>query len=86
MFRLFLITVALFINSNLQAQTVPSAQTIPYTQDFAGLLSTSTTYPAGWQGWQLGTTSSCELQNYGTHGQFIVVGEQYCTYYNRWNS
>ncbi|MBP7243839.1 MAG: hypothetical protein KBA99_00905 [Bacteroidia bacterium] len=62
MFRLFLITVALFINSNLQAQTVPSAQTIPYTQDFAGLLSTSTTYPAGWQGWQLGTTSSASFR------------------------
>ncbi|MBK9639060.1 MAG: hypothetical protein IPO63_15180 [Bacteroidetes bacterium] len=62
MFRLLLISVALFIASNLQAQTVPAAQAIPYTQDFVGLLSTSTTYPAGWQGWQLGTTSTSSFR------------------------
>ena len=62
MFRLLLISVALFIASNLKAQTVPAAQVIPYTQDFAGLLSSSTTFPAGWQGWQLGTTSSSSFR------------------------
>ncbi len=62
MFRLLLISFVLFITSNLQAQTVPAAQAIPYTQDFTGLLATSTTYPAGWQGWQLGTTSSTSFR------------------------
>ncbi len=62
MFRLLLISVALFIVSNLKAQTVPAAQAIPYTQDFAGLLSSSTTYPSGWQGWQVGTTSSSSFR------------------------
>ena len=62
MFRFLLIAVVLFIASNLQAQTVPAAQAIPYMQDFSGLLSTSTTYPAGWQGWQLGTTSTSSFR------------------------
>ncbi|MGZ4060289.1 MAG: T9SS type A sorting domain-containing protein [Bacteroidia bacterium] len=35
------------------AATNPSAQSLNYTQDFSGLASTSTTYPAGWQGWQI---------------------------------
>jgi hypothetical protein len=26
---------------------------LPYSQDFSTLAHTSTTYPAGWQGWQL---------------------------------
>ncbi|MBK7936523.1 MAG: hypothetical protein IPJ82_05315 [Lewinellaceae bacterium] len=31
------------------------AQSLPYTQSFAGLAHSGTTYPAGWQGWQLST-------------------------------
>src|SRR5580765_3103743 len=34
-----------------QAQTNPTPQSLPYTQDFRALTSSSTTYPAGWQGW-----------------------------------
>lgn len=62
MFRSLLLSVALFIASNLQAQTIPSAQTIPYTQDFTSLVASSTTYPAGWQGWQLATSSSSNFR------------------------
>ncbi|REJ82829.1 MAG: hypothetical protein DWQ44_01560 [Bacteroidetes bacterium] len=40
------------------AQTAPAAQTLPYTQNFSGLLHTSTTYPAGLQGWTLGTSNT----------------------------
>jgi hypothetical protein len=39
------------------AQTNPGAQSLPYTQNFSGLVWTSTTYPAGWQGWQIGTSA-----------------------------
>lgn len=35
------------------AQTDPTPQALPYTQDFAGLTWTSTTYPAGWEGWKI---------------------------------
>ncbi len=40
------------------SQTVPAAQSLPYSQDFSTLLSSSGTYPAGWQGWQLSTSGS----------------------------
>lgn len=40
------------------SQTVPAAQTLPYSQDFAALAAASTTYPAGWQGWQLNAGGS----------------------------
>lgn len=34
----------------VQAQTDPTPQTLPYSQNFSGLPHTSSTYPAGWQG------------------------------------
>lgn len=37
------------------SQTNPSPQTLPYSQNFDALDSTSTIYPAGWQGWTLAT-------------------------------
>lgn len=37
----------------LYAQSNPTAQSLPYTQDFSGLLHTATTYPAGMQGWTI---------------------------------
>ncbi|MBK7965134.1 MAG: SprB repeat-containing protein [Bacteroidetes bacterium] len=61
MFLLLLLSLAMFIAFNLQAQTIPTAQIIPYTQDFSGVAAASTTYPAGWQGWQLGTTSTANF-------------------------
>jgi hypothetical protein len=42
----------------ITAQTDPSPQSLPYTQDFSTLAWTSTTYPAGWQGWELNTSGS----------------------------
>ena len=40
----------------------PSAQTIPYVQDFSALSHASTTYPTGWQGWRLGNTPSTSFR------------------------
>ncbi|RYE22262.1 MAG: ExeM/NucH family extracellular endonuclease [Sphingobacteriales bacterium] len=37
------------------AQTNPTAQSLPYTEDFSTLTHASTTYPAGWQGWTVAT-------------------------------
>lgn len=48
--------ILLLLQIQVSAQTVPAAQSLPYTQDFAALASTSTVYPAGWQGWQLSAT------------------------------
>ena len=38
------------------AQTHPTPQVIPYSQDFSTLAHSSTTYPAGWQGWTVSTS------------------------------
>lgn len=32
-------------------QTIPVAQSLPYSQNFASFTGSTTTYPAGWQGW-----------------------------------
>ena len=40
------------------AQTIPAAQSLPYSQDFSSLVASSTTYPAGWQGWTLSGAGS----------------------------
>ena len=42
----------------LKAQTNPVAQSLPYTQNFNSLISTSTTYPLGFQGWNLSSGGS----------------------------
>jgi hypothetical protein len=50
-------------SSRQTAQTVftdsdPAPRSLPYSQDFSTLLHSATTYPAGWQGWQLAATGS----------------------------
>ena len=74
MFRILLLSVVVLISSNLHAQTIPAAQTIPYTQDFSGLAAASTTYPTGWQGWQIGTTSSSSFRTTGATANSNLLG------------
>lgn len=54
-----------FCNGLLFSQTAPTPQTLPYTQDFSSLASSSTTYPTGLNGWRL---SSSNPSNYNTGG------------------
>lgn len=42
----------------IYAQTIPVAQTLPYSQDFSSLAASSAVYPAGWQGWTLSGAGS----------------------------
>jgi hypothetical protein len=45
-----------FFSANIFAQaTSPAAQSLPFNQNFDKLSSTSTTYPAGFQGWNTNT-------------------------------
>ncbi|NVO18463.1 MAG: chitobiase/beta-hexosaminidase C-terminal domain-containing protein [Bacteroidetes bacterium] len=44
--------------TGVNAITNPVPQAIPYSQDFSALVWASTTYPAGWQGWQIGSPSA----------------------------
>ncbi len=47
-----------FISKVAQSQTNPTPQSLPYTQSFGALVSTSTVYPVGLQGWNLSTSGS----------------------------
>lgn len=40
------------------AQTTPSAQNLPYNQDFSALTHSAVTYPSGWMGWSVGTSTT----------------------------
>lgn len=54
--RIPIIIILLLIAAGAHAQTNPSAQSLPYGEDFSSLAHTGTTYPAGLQGWQVTTT------------------------------
>ena len=75
----FFTAIFLLIGQQVFSQTVPSAQTIPYTQDFSGLVATSTTYPAGWQGWQLGTTSSSNFRTTAPTANSLLLASSTAT-------
>jgi len=56
MVRLYLIPVFVLFGINTYAQTNPAAQALNFSQNFSGLVATSTTYPAGFQGWTISTS------------------------------
>ncbi|MFN8143192.1 MAG: T9SS type A sorting domain-containing protein [Bacteroidia bacterium] len=68
LFSLVTETIQLF------AQTAPTAQSIPYSQDFSGLAVSSTTYPAGWQGWTLATASGSTFRTTAATGNSNLLG------------
>lgn len=51
------------------AQTMPVAQSLPYTQNFSGLDYTAITYPAGFQGW---TASTAPGSAYNTSATMVA--------------
>ncbi|MEN3039390.1 MAG: hypothetical protein ABDI07_09630, partial [Candidatus Kryptonium sp.] len=55
---LLIASFLLFVLNLIQSQTIPPAQSLPYSQDFSTLPHSSSTYPAGWQGWTIGTNPS----------------------------
>ena len=57
-FRFSSIVVFCFSCLIVQAQTNPAPQSLPYTQTFGTLVATSSTFPAGWQAWNLSLTGS----------------------------
>ena len=56
---LSLFVCALFSTTVAIAQTNPTPQSMPYTQNFSAYTGSTTTYLAGWQGWTIaGSTST----------------------------
>lgn len=61
--KIILVILCSFIFlSSLYSQTNPTAQTLPYSQDFSSLLWTSTVYPTGIQGWIYSTSPTGAFQ------------------------
>lgn len=51
--------IAIFYSAISIAQTNPTPQAMPYTQNFSSYTGATTVYPAGWQGWTItGSTST----------------------------
>ena len=65
--KIFTLITGLVAVVFINAQTNPSPQSIPYSQDFGSLSSTSTTYPAGWQGWTIATTLPTGSTSFSTN-------------------
>jgi hypothetical protein len=63
----FVLAISCLILTQQQSwgQTNPTAQSLPYTQDFSGLATSSTTYPAGWQGWTISTSPGAAFNTGG---------------------
>ena len=58
LFRVVLLALFFIPLSKSWGQTMPSAQALPYSQNFSSFSAgTETTYPAGWQGWTLSGTA-----------------------------
>jgi hypothetical protein len=53
LFPLMFLLILMMLAGTASAQTMPVAQALPYSQNFAGFAGTTTVYPAGWQGWQV---------------------------------
>jgi len=61
------------VSTGLFAQTNPTPQAIPYSQNFSGLLHTSTTYPAGWQGWKVSSAATNTYQTVAATGDQALI-------------
>src|SRR5262245_60679699 len=58
--------------SEVYAQTNPTAQSLPYSQNFTSLAASSTVYPTGWQGWQVSTASSSAFRTNAATGDLAL--------------
>ncbi len=67
-----MLSMALLIHT-AKAQTNPTAQSLPYSQDFSSLAAASTTYPAGWQGWTISTTPGSTFNTTGPTADRVLI-------------
>ncbi|MCS7003813.1 MAG: choice-of-anchor D domain-containing protein [Cytophagales bacterium] len=63
--KTFLLCLLILCSLTSFAQTNPTPQAIPYTQDFSSLTHSSTTYPAGWQGHTISTSPGASYNTTG---------------------
>ncbi|MGV3460931.1 MAG: T9SS sorting signal type C domain-containing protein [Flavobacterium sp.] len=70
-----LFVATLLAGINTWGQTNPTAQILPYTQNFNTLTGSSPAYPAGWQGWDVaGSLSTSYVTTAPNADRAITVG------------
>lgn len=63
---LFVTIIFLSVTHRAIAQTHPTPQSLPYTQDFSSFTGSTTVYPAGWQGWTIAGSLTTSFTTEGT--------------------
>jgi hypothetical protein len=76
---LSLLVCALFATTVAKAQTNPTPQSIPYSQNFSSYTGSTTAYLAGWQGWTIGTISTAFITAAPTANQAQAGGSNTTT-------
>ncbi|RAR72566.1 putative Ig domain-containing protein [Flavobacterium aciduliphilum] len=72
--KLKLVLVALFVSVFSWGQTNPTAQNLPYSQDFSSFTGATTTYPAGWQGWTVSGSLGTSYSSLAPNGDQALAG------------
>ena len=62
-----IVSFLFFALTSIFAQTHPSPQNLPYSQDFSSFTGSTTTYPVGWQGWTIAGSLSTSFPTDGTN-------------------
>ncbi|MBS1920104.1 MAG: choice-of-anchor J domain-containing protein [Bacteroidetes bacterium] len=72
--RILFFYILLFLGTKNFAQTNPTPQSLPYTQDFSSFNGSVTTYPAGWQGWTITGSTSTSYSTAAPSGDQALIG------------
>ena len=71
--------ISLSFNVLLNAQTNPTPQQVPYWTDFSSLSHNSTTFPAGWQGWKVASTTNTMYNLNAPTGSVSMTSKGYAS-------
>ena len=73
--KVFLLPILLFLwSGNVWGQTNPTAQALPYTQNFSTFTGSTTTYLSGWQGWKVDDPTNSFPTTPGTVDKTLAGG------------
>ncbi|HSC39473.1 MAG TPA: hypothetical protein VLD19_16430, partial [Chitinophagaceae bacterium] len=70
----FLLFTWLLLPAAAFTQTNPTAQTLPYTQNFDAFTGSTTTYPAGMQGWAIAGSTAAAYPTAAPSGDQVLAG------------
>ncbi|MCK6611890.1 MAG: hypothetical protein L6Q78_12730 [Bacteroidia bacterium] len=73
-FHIFLLAILLIQAVNGFTQTNPTAQSLPYSQEFSGFNGSQTTYPSGLQGWTISGSLSSSFPTGAPNGNANLAG------------